>query len=59
MFKKKKSIEYMTLESIMLAIDEFRVQIRNTTSEETAYSCSQAIHHLAEAYDLIKRGKKG
>jgi hypothetical protein len=55
MNKTKKLIE----ESILLAIDSLKDDIiRNPDVDETKTS-AEAIKLLAEAYDIVHRGKKG
>lgn len=54
MNKTKKLIE----ESIMLAIADLSNQIRSSTNEFKTSQDAASITMLAEAYDLVHRGKK-
>ena len=54
MNKIKKLIE----ESIMLAIADLSNQIRSSTNEFKTGTDATSIKMLAEAYDLVHRGKK-
>lgn len=55
MNKTKKLIE----ESILLAIESIKEDITNTSDIEENKPRSEAIKVLAEAYDIVHRGKKG
>ena len=55
MNKTKKLIE----ESILLAIDSIKEDITNTTDIEENKPRAEAIKALAEAYNIVHRGKKG
>ena len=55
MNKTKKLIE----ESIMLAIEDLSREIRSSVNEEENNLDAQSIKILAEAYDIVHRGKKG
>lgn len=54
MNKTKNLIE----ESIMLAIDDLSRQIRSSTNEIKTSQDALSIKMLAEAYDIVHRGKK-
>lgn len=54
MNKTKKLIE----ESIMLAIADLSNQIRSSTNEIKTGQDAMSIKMLAEAYDIVHRGKK-
>lgn len=55
MNKTKKLIE----QSILLAIDSIREDITNITDIEENKPRAEAIKTLAEAYDIVHRGKQG
>lgn len=55
MNKTKKLIE----ESIMFAIEDLSRQIRSCTNEFENGHDAMSIKILAEAYDIVHRGKKG
>lgn len=55
MNKTKKLIE----ESIMLAIEDLSREIRSSVNEEENNLDALSIKILAEAYDIVHRGKKG
>ena len=54
MNRTKKLIE----ESILLAIDSIKEDITNTADIEENKPRAEAIKALAEAYDIVHRGKK-
>lgn len=54
MNKTKKLIE----ESIMFAIEDLSRKIRSTADEVKTGREAQSIKILAEAYDIVHRGKK-
>ena len=54
MKKTKKMIE----QSIMLAIDSISEDIQRTAEEEENKIRAESIKILAEAYDIVRRGKK-
>lgn len=54
MKKTKKLIE----QSILLAIDSVSEDIQRTVCEEENKSRAESIKLLAEAYDIVHRGKK-
>ena len=54
MYKTKKLIA----ESILLAIDSIKEDITNTADIEENKPRAEAIKTLAEAYDIVRRGKK-
>lgn len=55
MNKTKKLIE----ESILFAIASIKEDITNTSDIDENKPGSEAIKMLAEAYDIVHRGKKG
>ena len=55
MNKTKKLIK----ETIMLAIDSIKEDITNTADDVENKNRAEAIKLLAEAYDIVHRGKKG
>lgn len=55
MNKTKKMIE----ESILFAIESIKEDITNTSDIEENKPRAEAIKTLAEAYDIVHRGKKG
>lgn len=55
MNKTKKMIE----ESILFAIESIKEDITNTSDIEENNPRAEAIKTLAEAYDIVHRGKKG
>ena len=52
--KTKKLIE----ESIMLAIDSLSEDIQKSICDEDTKAQAESIKMLAEAYDIVHRGKK-
>ena len=56
--KIKKSNKHMIEESIMLAIDSVSEDIQETMNTEDNKIRAEAIKTLAEAYDIVHRGKK-
>lgn len=55
MNKTKKLIE----QSILLAIDSIKEDIEVTADDVENKNRAEAIKMLAEAYDIVHRGKKG
>lgn len=54
----KKSTKKLIEESIMLAIDSISEDIQKTTNEDQNKIRAESIKILAEAYDIVHRGKK-
>lgn len=54
----KKSPKNLIEESIMLAIDSISEDIQKTTNEDQNKIRAESIKILAEAYDIVHRGKK-
>lgn len=57
-FFKKKSTKALIEESIMLAIDSLSNNIQSSINEENNHIDAQSVKLLAEAYDIVHRGKK-
>lgn len=57
LFKSKK-IKHNIEDSINLAIFSISEDIQRTANEEEQKSHAEAIKTLAEAYDIVHRGKK-
>ena len=55
---KKKSTKQLIEESILLAIDSISEDIQKTMSIDDNKPRAEAIKTLAEAYDIVHRGKK-
>ena len=53
----KKSNKRLIEESIMLAIDAISEDIQRTTDDAENKNRAEAIKTLAEAYDIVHRGK--
>lgn len=54
----KKSTKNLIEESIMLAIDSLSENIQRSANEEENAIDATSIKILAEAYDIVHRGKK-
>lgn len=54
----KKSTKHLIEESILLAIDSISEDIQKTTYHEENKIRAETIKMLAEAYDIVHRGKK-
>ena len=54
----KKSNKWLIEESIMLAIDAISEDIQRTADDAENKNRAEAIKTLAEAYDIVHRGKK-
>lgn len=54
----KKSNKRLIEESIMLAIDSISEDIQRTADDAENKNRAEAIKTLAEAYDIVHRGKK-
>ena len=57
LFKSKKT-KHLIEESIMLAIDSISEDIQRTSDEAANKIRAESIKMLAEAYDIVHRGKK-
>lgn len=57
-FKSRKT-KHLIEESIMLAIDSLSNDIQRSTNEEDNNTDAKSIKILAEAYDIVRRGKRG
>ncbi len=57
-FKSRKT-KHLIEESIMLAIDSLSNDIQRGTNEEDNHTDAKSIKMLAEAYDIVHRGKRG
>lgn len=55
----KKTTKKLIEESIMLAIDSISEDIQKTVDEKENDIRAHSIKMLAEAYDIVHRGKKG
>lgn len=58
LFKRKKT-KHMIEESIMFAIDELRSDIERSIDVDKNRISANSIKALAEAYDIVHRGKRG
>ena len=58
LFKAIKT-KHLMEESILLAIDSLSENIQRTANEEDNAIDAKSIKVLAEAYDIVHRGKKG
>ena len=54
----KKTTKNLIEESIMLAIDSISQDIQKTMNKEENKIRAESIKALAEAYDIVHRGKK-
>ncbi len=57
-FKSRKT-KHLIEESIMLAIDSLSNDIQRSRNEEENKIDAETIKILAEAYDIVHRGKRG
>lgn len=57
-FKSRKT-KHLMEESIMLAVDCLSERIQRTGNEEENKVDAESIKILAEAYDIVHRGKRG
>lgn len=55
----KKSTKRLIEESIMFAIDELQHDLKRTADEDDNAKTANSIKVLAEAYDIVHRGKAG
>lgn len=55
----KRTVKKLIEESILLAIDSISEDIQRTADEEEIKVYAESIKMLAEAYDIVHRGKAG
>ena len=55
----KKTTKQLIEESILLAVDSISEDIQRTVNEEENKVRAEAIKMLAEAYNVVHRGKAG
>lgn len=58
-FFKSRKTKHLIEESILLAIDSLSEDIQRSSSEEDNHTDAKSIKILAEAYDIVHRGKRG
>lgn len=58
LFESRKT-KHLIEESILLAMDSISEDIQRTADEKELKDYAEAIKMLAEAYDIVHRGKRG
>ena len=58
LFKSRRT-KHLIEESIMLAVDALSERIQRSGNEEENKIDAESIKMLAEAYDIVHRGKRG